>query len=74
MWSFQTQMLTTFYSLSGVLVCLAGLYGVAKRMEPVVRIYLFFLATSRQSLSLWTARRLRNASCSPSLAARTQRR
>lgn len=44
MWSFQTQMLTTFYSLSGVLITLAGLYGVARRMEPVVRIYLLFLA------------------------------
>lgn len=44
MWSFPTQMLTTFYSLSGVLITVAGLYGVAKRMEPVVRIYLFFLA------------------------------
>merc|ERR1719329_667623 len=44
MWSFQTQMLTTFYSLSGVLITIAGLYGVARRMEPVVRIFLFFLA------------------------------
>lgn len=40
---FATQMLVAGYSLSGVLLTISALYGVAARVESVVRIYLYFL-------------------------------
>jgi len=40
---FGTQMLIAGYGLSGILLTISGLYGVAARVESAVRIYFWFL-------------------------------